>query len=73
MIFKNSNGTIVGYVDSFGNLCVESGNCVGYENSCNPSSNAFIVRNIQKENMSYVDFNGELCAKGGIYENVEFF
>ncbi|NCN87203.1 hypothetical protein GW932_05195 [archaeon] len=73
LIFKDYNETTVGYIDSFGNLCAENGNCAGHESNCNPNSNAFIVKNTLGENMSYISFNGELCVTGGIYENVEFF
>lgn len=72
-IFENLNGNITAYIDSFGNLCIEEGNCVGYENNCNPTEDSFLIQNIHGENMSYISFNGKLCLRGGVYDDVEFF
>ena len=57
----------VAYVNSTGDLCIEKGSCSSSA-SCN-EKNAFKIRNSTQELVSYIDFNGELCFTGGLYEN----
>jgi len=59
----------VAYINSSGDLCAEKGNCSSSA-SCN-EKNAFKIRNSTQELVSYIDFNGELCFTGGLYENAD--
>jgi hypothetical protein len=50
-------------------LCLENGDCSDETASCNPSGDAFIIQNLSSSNMSYIDFRGDLCLTGVLYEN----
>jgi hypothetical protein len=67
---EDSSGDIVSYIDPFGNMCIEVGSCQESEMaaSCNPGSDAFIVRDSSSVNMSYMADDGSLCLKGGLHE-----
>lgn len=69
-IFKNGSGNNVAYIDSNGNLCVETGDCSDQSASCDPTSDAFIVQNSLGTNVSYVDVTGDLCLKGFLVEDI---
>lgn len=57
-------------MENQGNLCIEKGDCSDQSVTCNPSRDAFIIRNVSSSlNMSYIDFDGDLCLTGKLYEN----
>jgi len=69
-IVQNSGGGTVGYVDSSGNLCIETGDCSGGSANCNsPSGDAFIVQDSTGVNVAYIDETGDLCLTGYLIEN----
>jgi hypothetical protein len=70
LIFLNSSNSTVAYIDSHGNLCIESGSCNNSQSFCNPSEDALIVQSeIYGTNWSYIDFDGNLCLTGKLKEN----
>jgi len=68
-IIKDIYGETVSYINSTGHLCIETGDCSGNSNSCNPSNDAFIIQNSSGSNVSYIDFTGNLCLTGNLIEN----
>ena len=70
LIFQDVNKTTTAYIDSDGNICLESGSCNDNQTSCNPGEDAFIIQNFTGGNLSYVDFSGEMCLTGGLNEGV---
>jgi hypothetical protein len=70
LIFLDSNKTTVAYIDSSGNICLESGSCSDNQSSCDPSEDAFIVQDSLGYNLSYIDFSGEMCLTGSLREGV---
>ncbi len=71
-IIRNSRGDNVAYINSTGDLCLMTGDCSDESVTCNPTTDALIVRNKSTQiNMSYIDYTGDLCLVGRLYENVE--
>lgn len=68
-IIGNSTDSSTFFINSTGDLCLESGDCTDQSASCNPSENAFIIRDSSSANMSYITYNGDLCLTGSLYEN----
>ena len=69
-IVQNSAGETVGYVDSNGNLCVETGTCSDLSANCNsPAGDAFMVQDSAGGNVAYIDQTGDLCLTGYLIEN----
>lgn len=69
-IVKNSSGKIVASVDGQGNLCVSTGSCSAFGITCNPVSDAVIIRDANAINKSYIlNNNGTLCYTGTLYQN----
>jgi len=68
-IIKDNADNVVAYVNSTGDLCIESGDCSDLSASCNPTNDAFIVRNSNDKNMSYIDNTGDLCLTGNLIQN----
>jgi parallel beta-helix repeat protein len=68
-IVKDSGDATVAYIDSDGNMCIETGDCSDYSASCNPTEDAFVIQNSSSDNMSYIDTDGDLCLTGGLFEN----
>jgi hypothetical protein len=66
---KDSGDATVAYIDSDGNMCIETGDCSDYSASCNPTEDAFVIQNSSSDNMSYIDTDGDLCLTGGLFEN----
>ena len=71
-IFKNSAGDTVAYVDTSGNLCIETGDCLS-STSCSATSNdEFIMQDETGKVVSKIDLtNGDLCYTGRLIENGE--
>ncbi len=70
-VIQNNTGTVA-YINEQGNLCIEKGDCSDESASCNSiRETAFLIKNSSNVNMSYIDFDGDLCLIGGLYENVE--
>ena len=69
-IFKNSAGDVVAYIDTSGNLCIETGDC-SPSSSCSATSNdEFIMQDETGKVVSKIDLsNGDLCYTGKIMEN----
>lgn len=65
-LIKNSIGEVVSYIDSSGNLCIESGDCSSISASCNPTTGAFLVKNPAGTVVSYIDSAGDLCLTGSL-------
>ncbi|MCD4771682.1 hypothetical protein K8R30_04700 [archaeon] len=70
LIFQDTSNTTVAYIDSDGNICLESGSCNDNQTSCNPSEDAFIIQDGLGLNLSYVDFSGEMCLTGELNEEI---
>jgi len=69
-IIRNSTDNYVAFINSTGDLCVESGDCSDQSATCNTNpEDAFIVRNSTDDNVIYIDKYGDLCLIGGLYEN----
>lgn len=70
-IIKNSANQNVAFINSTGDLCVESGDCSDESANCNsPIGDSFIIRD-SSDNVIYLDSNGDLCLTGKLYENSE--
>ncbi len=67
-IVRNSGDETVAYIDENGDLFIE-GTWSELCESCNPTTDAFIIQKIRIINVSYLDTNGNLCLKGELYEN----
>ena len=69
-IFKNSAGDVVAYIDTSGNLCIETGDC-SPSSSCSATSNdEFIMQDETGKVVSKIDLtNGDLCYTGKLIEN----
>lgn len=67
-IIKNSAGEVAAYIDSYGNLCIETGDCSDQSAECNPTNDAFIIQNSTGYNVSYIDTTGDLCLTGVLIE-----
>ena len=68
-IIRNSADENVAFINSTGDLCIETGDCSDESTTCNPTQDAFIIRNSTDYNMSYIDSDGDLCLIGKLYEN----
>jgi hypothetical protein len=68
-IIQNSNLETVAYISPAGNICLEGSSCSDLQVSCNPSSDAFIIRN-SGTNKAFINFTGGLCLTGNLNENV---
>jgi hypothetical protein len=68
-IFKDSSDNVVAYINSIGDLCIETGDCSDQSASCNPSNDAFIIQDSSGNNVSYIDITGDLCLTGTLTEN----
>lgn len=69
MIFQNSNKETTAYIDSEGNLCLETNSCEEIKKEvCNPSVDSFLVQENPGVNLSYIDFNGKMCLTGKLNE-----
>ena len=67
---KDLSGKVVASIDEDGHLCISSSNCDDYSETCNPSEKAFVIKNPSSGTIvSYIDFNGDLCLTGKLYEN----
>ena len=66
-IIKNGTNTVA-YIDSNGDLCLETGDCSGNSGSCSVSDAFKIVNG--SDVVSYIDSNGDLCLTGGLFEEV---
>lgn len=65
-IIKNSGEQTLAYISNQGNLWIAGGISYG---GCNPSGDAFIIKNSSDTIVSYIDFaNGNLCLTGELYE-----
>jgi len=72
LIFRNSTIDYVAFINSTGDLCVETGDCSDNSASCSsPVGNSFIVRNSSLDYVSYFDSTGDLCLIGGMFENAD--
>jgi len=70
IVFGNSTDNSVAYIDSNGNLCLESGDCSDLSANCDsPTDGSFIVLNSANDNVIYIDKFGDLCMIGKLYEN----
>jgi len=68
-VVQDGSGETVAYVDGAGNLCIEDGDCSGWDVSCsNAGDGSFVVRN-ELEVVSYINSAGGLCLKGSLTEN----
>tara|TARA_Y100000310_G_C20700529_1_gene829387 strand:- start:6394 stop:8199 length:1806 start_codon:yes stop_codon:yes gene_type:complete len=65
---QNTQGDVVAYIDSNGDLCLENGKCEDKKQSCDSTNLAFAIKNSNNEIQSYIDNNGELCLKGTLFE-----
>ena len=68
-IFQNSLGETVSYIDSNGNLCVETGDCTSSVNCNNPGDGSFIVKDVSNDNAVYISSIGDLCFIGALSQN----
>ncbi len=69
-IVKNSTGDNVAFINSSGDMCVETGDCSDYSATCNTNpEDAFIYRNSSNDNVICIDKYGDLCLVGGLFEN----
>ncbi|PIN95424.1 hypothetical protein COU56_01595 [Candidatus Pacearchaeota archaeon CG10_big_fil_rev_8_21_14_0_10_31_9] len=65
----NATDNTTAFINSTGDLCIEKGDCGDLSPACNsPSNDAFIIKN-SSSNVAYIDYNGDLCLTGGLYEN----
>jgi hypothetical protein len=48
------------------------GDCSDENATCNPTRASFIIKNSSDYIMSYIDFDGDLCLKGKLYENSNY-
>ena len=72
-IIQDSSDDTVAYIDSEGNMCLETGDCSDQSVSCENPEDAFIVRNGTDDNVIYIDKNGDLCLIGKLYEDAFVF
>ena len=64
-VLQNTAGETVAYIDSNGNLCIESGACSDKSSSCNPSSSdPFVIKDKNNNNVAYIGNSGSLCLIG---------
>lgn len=69
-IIQDSIGNTVSYIDSNGNLCLETGNCTDQSLNCDsPNGKAFIIQNSLGDNVSYIDETGDLCTIGAVTQS----
>ena len=69
-IFKDSNGETVGYVNLYGDLCIETGDCLPSSSCTQTSNDEFIMQDETGKVVSKIDLsNGDLCYTGKIIEN----
>ena len=67
-IIKNDTGAVNAYIDSEGNMCLETGDCSDESASCSPA-NAFIVKNEAGTVISHIEVDGDLCLIGSLVQN----
>jgi hypothetical protein len=64
-VVKNSGDQTVAYISNQGNLWIAGGISYG---GCNPTGDAFIIKN-SENSVAYIDLaNGNLCLTGELYE-----
>jgi hypothetical protein len=63
------DNSIVAYVNSSGNLCVENGNCVGKGSCTVTDSTTLPFINSSNTVVALISDNGELCVRGNIIQN----
>ena len=69
-IVQNSSGETVGYIDSSGNLCIETGDCTGGSANCNsPNGQAFLIQDSSGTTQIYIDQTGDLCLTGTLTQS----
>jgi len=61
---KNSTGSSVAWLGSFGNIVLK-GNCFSGGSCSNPGDNSFIVRNVSNTNIAFINSTGDLCIVKG--------
>ncbi len=72
LIFRNSSLDYVAFINSTGDLCLESGDCSDQSADCDsPGDGSFIIRNSSLDYVSYINATGDLCLIGGLYENAD--
>jgi hypothetical protein len=69
IIFEDSGGDTVAYIDANGNLCVEDADCNDNDETCDPGDGSFIVEDTDGNTVSSIDPTGELCLIGDLVEN----
>ncbi|RLG12001.1 hypothetical protein DRN73_03755, partial [Candidatus Pacearchaeota archaeon] len=68
-IIQNSSGDNNSYIDSNGNLCIETGDCSDESVSCsNPPDGSFVIQDNSGNNVSYISPDGDLCLTGKLVE-----
>ena len=70
LIIRNSSSENVAFINSTGDLCVETGDCSDQSANCDsPTGSSFIVQNSSSTNVIYIDSTGDLCLIGDLIES----
>ncbi len=69
-ILKNANNEVVSYIDSQGNLCIETGDCSSSTSCTLTTNDEFVMKDETGRAVSKIDLtNGDLCLTGKLIEN----
>ena len=70
LIFKSNLNETVAFVNSTGDLCIETGDCSDQSASCSSPNDSFIVLDGSNNEVIVIDTtNGDLCLTGRLIEN----
>ncbi|MAF36506.1 hypothetical protein CL622_05310 [archaeon] len=70
LVFQDSSGETIAYVNSTGDFCIEDSDCSFHDTSCSdPTDGSFIIRDVTSTIASYINNTGGLCLLGTLQEN----